>query len=61
MKAQDYRGMSSDELEHKLEELQRRVFDLRSQAVTETLENSRAVRNAKHEVARIKTILNESK
>ena len=59
MKAQDYRGMSSDELEHKLEELQRQVFDLRSQAVTETLENSRAVRNARREVARIKTILNE--
>ena len=61
MKAQDYRGMSSDELEHKLEELQKQLFELRSQAVTETLENSKAVCNARREVARIKTVMHESK
>ena len=43
MKAQHYREMSPDELEAKLEELERHLFDLRSQAVTEKLENSRAV------------------
>jgi large subunit ribosomal protein L29 len=52
--------MSSDELKDKLEELQRRLFDLRSQAVTEKLENSRAVRNAKRDIARIKTVVRES-
>ena len=42
MKAQHYREMSLDELEGKLEELERHLFDLRSQAVTEKLENSKA-------------------
>ena len=61
MKAQEYRGMSSDELEHKLEELKRHLFDLRSQAVSETLEDSKSMRNTKHDIARVKTVLNESK
>ncbi len=61
MKAQHYREMSPDELESKLEEFQRRLFDLRSQAVTETLENSKAATNVKRDIARIKTIMRESK
>ena len=59
MKAQEYRDMSPDELEDKLEEFQRRLFDLRSQAVTETLENSKAVLNVKRDVARLKTVIRE--
>jgi large subunit ribosomal protein L29 len=59
MKAQHYREMSQDELEHKLEELERHLFDLRSQAVTEKLENSKAVTNVKRDIARIKTIMRE--
>ena len=61
MKAQNYREMSSDELENELIELQRRLFDLRSQAVTEKLENSKAVVNVKRDIARIKTVLRENK
>lgn len=61
MKAQHYREMSPDELEGKLEELERHLFDLRSQAVTEKLENSRAVVNARREIARIKTIMRQGK
>jgi large subunit ribosomal protein L29 len=53
--------MSPDELEGKLEELERHLFDLRSQAVTEKLENSRAVVNARREIARIKTIMRQGK
>lgn len=59
MKAQTFREMSSDELQSKLEELQRHMFDLRSQAVTEKLENCKAVVNARHEIARIKTVMRE--
>ena len=59
MKAQHYREMSTDEIKGKLEELQRYLFDLRSQAVTEKLENSKAVSNAKRDIARIKTVLRE--
>ena len=59
MKAQHYREMSPDELESKQEELQRHLFDLQSQAVTEKLENSQAIKNTKREIARIKTIIRE--
>ena len=59
MKIEAIRQMSSDELEDKLGELQRHLFDLRSQAVTEKLENSKALRNVKRDIARIKTITRE--
>jgi large subunit ribosomal protein L29 len=61
MKAQHYLEMSPDELEGKLEELERHLFDLRSQAVTEKLENSRAVVNTRREIARVKTIMHQGK
>jgi len=61
MKAQSCREMSTDELESKLEELQRRLFDLHSQAVTEKLENSKAVINLRRDIARIKTVMRERK
>ena len=60
MKAQHYREISQDELESELEELERHLFDLRSQAVTEKLENSKAVINVRRDIARIKTIMRES-
>ncbi|MHC5074107.1 MAG: 50S ribosomal protein L29 [Planctomycetota bacterium] len=59
MKAQQYREMSSDELQMKLDDLQKHLFDLRSQAVTEKLENSKAIKNAKRDIARIKTIISQ--
>ena len=61
MKAQHYREMIADELESKLEELQRHLFDLRSQAVTEKLENSKAVTNVRRDIARIITVIRERK
>jgi large subunit ribosomal protein L29 len=51
--------MSPDELESKLEELQRQLFDLHSQAVTEKLENSKAVTNVRRDIAKIKTVMRE--
>jgi large subunit ribosomal protein L29 len=59
VKAKQYREMSDDELQSTLEELQRRLFDLRSQSVTEKLENSKAIINTRREVARIKTLVRE--
>lgn len=61
MKAQYYREMSHDELENKLEELERHLFDLRSQAVTEKLENSKSIINVKRDIARIKTVIRQNK
>jgi large subunit ribosomal protein L29 len=51
--------MSEQELQETLGELQRRLFDLRSQSVTEKLENSKAIINTRRDVARIKTLLRE--
>jgi large subunit ribosomal protein L29 len=51
--------MSVDELQSTLDDLEKRLFELRSQAVTEKLENSQAVKNARRDIARVKTILKE--
>lgn len=59
MKAKQYREMSSEELQSTLDELLRRLFDLRSQSVTEKLENSKAIINTRRNVARVKTLLRE--
>ncbi len=59
MKAQQYREMSADELEIKLEELEKHLFDLGVQSVTEKLEDSKAMRNTKREIARIKTVMHQ--
>ena len=59
MKIADVREMRPDELEVKLEELKRHLFDLRTQSVTEKLENSKAVRNTRRDIARIMTVIKE--
>lgn len=61
MKAAQHREMSPEELEGTLQELQRQLFDVRSQAVTEKLENSKAIVNIRRDIARVKTILGERK
>lgn len=61
MKAKQYREMSHDELEDTLQEVQKHLFDLSSQAVTEKLENSKAIRNVRRDIARIKTVIREHK
>jgi len=59
MKAGSYREMSTDELEDKLDELQRHLLELRSQSVTEKLENYKSVINTRREIARLKTVMQE--
>jgi large subunit ribosomal protein L29 len=59
MKAQQYREMSQDELSNRLEELQRHLFDLRSQGVTEKLENTKEIRDVRRNIAKIKTIMRQ--
>jgi large subunit ribosomal protein L29 len=61
MKAQQYREMGQDELQDRLDELQKHFFELRSQAVTEKLENSKALINVRRDIARIKTIIREKR
>jgi large subunit ribosomal protein L29 len=59
MKAQEFREMNPDELAGRLEELRRRMFELRCQAVTEKIENSKSIRNLRRDIARIETVINE--
>ena len=59
MKAQNYREMSKDELHNKVEELRKHLFELKSQAVTETLEDSKSIINTRREIARILTVARE--
>jgi large subunit ribosomal protein L29 len=59
MKAKEYREMGMGELGDRLKELQRNLFDLRTQAVTEKLENSKAIRNIRRDIARLKTVIHE--
>ena len=57
MKSSQIRELRDTELVDKLEDLQKQLFELRSQAVTEKLENNMAVKNIKRDIARVKTVL----
>lgn len=59
MKTSDIRDLRPDERQEKLDELQKQLFSLRSQAVTENLENRHAIRNVRRTIARLKTIIRQ--
>ncbi len=59
MKITEARDLRSDERVEKLQELQRKVFELRCQAVTENLQNRHVIRNIRRDIARIKTVIRE--
>jgi large subunit ribosomal protein L29 len=59
MKASEIRDMRPDERQEKLGDLKRQMFGLRSQAVTENLENRHAIRNVRRDIARILTIIRQ--
>ncbi|MCS7007002.1 MAG: 50S ribosomal protein L29 [Thermoleophilia bacterium] len=59
MRAKDVRALSDEDLERKLAETRKELFDLRFQRATGALENSARIRQAKREIARILTIQNE--
>jgi large subunit ribosomal protein L29 len=51
--------MTDDELEHRLGETRRELFDLRFQGATGALDSTARLKLAKREIARILTIRNE--
>jgi len=59
VKVTEVREHSTEELENLLEEYRRRIFDLRSQAVTEKLEDPSMLRKVKSDIARILMVLRE--
>lgn len=60
MKISEIRDLRTDERTEKLADLQRRLYEMRCQAVTENLQNRHMIRNMKRDIARIKTIMRES-
>ena len=59
MKIKEIREKDTTALEHELTEAQKHIYDLRSQAVTEKLEDPSQLMKAKRTIARIKTILRQ--
>jgi len=57
MKSSEFKKMSSEELHLEDERLRRHLFDLRSQAVTEKLENPKQLLNTRRDIARVLTEL----
>ena len=58
-KASDLRGRTPDELNDQAETLGKEIFNLRFQRASGQLENTARVRQARRDIARIKTILGE--
>jgi large subunit ribosomal protein L29 len=61
IKAKQYREMALPELVGKVEELEKQLFELRCQAVTEKLANGKAIRTTRREIARVKTVVQEKR
>lgn len=59
MKIAEIRQLNDEELQIVLDRLRRHVFDLRSQSVTEKLENPTLVTKARRDIARILTVRQE--
>ena len=59
MKASEIRELRDDEICEKLDDVQKQLFELRTQAVTENLENRHAITNVRRDIAKIKTIMKE--
>jgi large subunit ribosomal protein L29 len=59
MKASELRELSLEELGHKLSDMTQELFNLRFQHATDQLENATRLRQAKRDIARIKTLLRE--
>ncbi|MCD7733914.1 MAG: 50S ribosomal protein L29 [Clostridiales bacterium] len=59
MKAKEIRAMSAAELDAKLVELKKELFNLRFQHATNQLNNPQKLADVKHDIARVKTIIRE--
>ena len=59
MKASNVRELNNEELQAKLADLQKELFNLRLSHATGQLTNPLALNNVKKDIARIKTVLRE--
>ena len=59
-KASEFRNMTVDELKQKELDLRKELFNLRFQQEVGQLESSAKMKQVKHDIARVQTILRES-
>ena len=59
MKANEVRKMSGEELQTKLQDLKKDLFNLRLQHATNQLDNPIRIAQVKKDIARVKTIIRE--
>ena len=59
MKINEIRDLTNEELNLKLEDLKKELFNLRFQHATNQLDNPRVITEVKRTIARIKTILRD--
>jgi large subunit ribosomal protein L29 len=59
MKATEVRELSAEEIRQRIGESIEELFNLRFQHATDQLENPMRMREVKHDIARMKTILRE--
>jgi large subunit ribosomal protein L29 len=59
MKLKEILEKETDHLKHELTEQQKHLYDLRSQAVTEKLEDPSQLRKTRKTIARMKTVLRQ--
>jgi len=59
MKMKEIQERETNHLEHELAEQQKHLFELRSQAVTEKLEDPSQLGKTRRDIARIKTVLRQ--
>ena len=60
-KADDFRAKSADELSDSLVQLKKEAFNLRFQRASGQLENTSRIREARRDIARIKTIARQKR
>ncbi|MBP3312809.1 MAG: 50S ribosomal protein L29 [Butyricicoccus sp.] len=59
MKAKEIRELSAEELQNKLAELKKDLFNLRLQHATNQLDNVNKITEVKRDIARVNTVLRE--
>ena len=59
MKAQELRAMTIEELENKLQDLKKELFNLRFQLAVNQLDNPHRIADVKHDIARVMTVIRE--
>ncbi len=59
MKAQELRALTVEQLDAKLQDLKKELFNLRFQLAVNQLDNPHKITDVKHDIARVMTIIRE--